>query len=87
MTYSESVISPVQLFSVQFHTPPAHTLKKEHTVGQQHIDKDTVPDAGDYMSALTKHYILVEANVLVHRRYHGKHMDTEKQRYMFHFAG
>lgn len=38
------------------------------------------------MPTLTRHYILVEAHALVHMMYHDKHMDTEKQQYMFHFV-
>lgn len=81
---SESINSPVQLFSVQFHTPPMHTLKKTPysrlTVHWQML-------SSDHMSTLTKRYILVEAHVLVHMMCHGTRMDTEKQQYMFHFVG
>lgn len=41
----------------------------------------------EFTAALTKHCSPVEVHVLAHMMFHGKHMDTEKQQYMFHFAG
>lgn len=80
---SERINTPVQLFSVQFQTPPMQMLKEE----QQHIGNTTFHVTMVYMSTLTKHYNPVEGHVPVHMMYHGKHKDTEKQRCMFHFEG
>ncbi len=64
-----------------------HTLKNNTQQVNSTLAKLQHTLNSDYMFTLTKHYILVEAHVLVHMMYHGKHMDTEKQRYTFHFVG
>lgn len=41
----------------------------------------------EYTAAPTKHCSPVEVHALENMMSHGKHTDTEKQQYMFHFAG
>lgn len=72
------LILPVQLFSVQFHTPPTHTLKT-HSRLAAHWQILSLQ-----WHTLTTHCILAEAHVLVNTMFRGIHTGTELQRCTFH---
>ena len=75
---SHQLFSPVQLFSVQFHTPPTHTLR---TYSGLAAHWKTLFLQGH---SLTTHCILAEAHVLVDMMSHGTHMGNDLQQCTFH---